>query len=834
MPHPLESRVATVRRWAVGLVRLCGLCWFALVLVAVLVVLGLADWLLRSQDQAVRWAMTGAALAALGWAAWRFLRPAWQYRAGLVQVAQRIEARFPQLGQRLSSAIDFLAQDETDQRAGSAGLRRAVVAEAEALAHNLDFRLAIDSRPARRAWVAAFSAALAAAFLATMFDDAKAARTALARLAMPWRSDLAWPRLHTLEFVKAPQKLATGDDFEIELVDRSGRLPDAVRMQLRFETPTGTRTETKDMKPLADRMLFRLDNVTQSFEYRATGGDDDTMPWTRLAVIEPPKVASLEVTVKPPAYTGLPPQSAGRVVKAIASSELTLRGRVDIPIVSARLRSESSGVPLPAVAIGPGGLSFRVPAEAQQPWRIDKSAAYWVELADESGLPTGRDTRLEVQAVPDLPPAISWESPGDHTFVTPQAVVPIKALVKDDLSIQRIQLRYLRPGLSDQGEQLVDLFVGPLQAQPAGGMEAGDSRPIETGWDLSRLAGLAPGDVLAVRLTAEDYQPQLATIVARRITIITEEELESRIGQRQTSILGQLAEALRAQRQCREQLGSLLIRLEEKRQFDDSDLNHLQSAQLNQRQVERLLGPGPEGVEGQIVDLLDELAANRVSGQALAGRMTDLLTKVRGLNREPLVEISRQLTEAFKTAREGLDAVGAGAARDGDAAPSLSAAAAKQDEVILALEGLLGTLTEWDSFSRLAREIGQIRSEQERLAGDTEALKLAAAAKESLAAEERASARERRQSQLELARRLDKIQGRMEPMLTRLSNSDPIAAGTLADALDAGRQAGDWRENARRGRPLVAVSIRPVAHSSASGHCGPEGAARSVVEPPRG
>ena len=37
-------------------------------------------------------------------------------------------------------------------------------------------------------------------------------------------------------------------------------------------------------------MIFRLDNVTQSLAYRASGGDDDTMPWTELAVIEPPKV----------------------------------------------------------------------------------------------------------------------------------------------------------------------------------------------------------------------------------------------------------------------------------------------------------------------------------------------------------------------------------------------------------------------------------------------------------------------------------------------------------------------------------------------------------------
>ncbi|MCI0360512.1 MAG: hypothetical protein L0211_18700, partial [Planctomycetaceae bacterium] len=771
-----------VRRKAIGLVRLHGLSLLALAALAVAVAFGGLDFLLRLQDRGARWILSIGAAAALFYFAWRLVLPLFKYRLGLVQVAQKIESFYPKLGQRLSSAVDFLAQDEADQRAGSAGLRRAVVAEAEALSSNLDFRLAIDGRRPRRMWLLALGAALAATALA-LHDGGKSASLALSRLAMPWRGDLAWPRRNTLEFVKRPEKLATGDDFEVELVDRSGRLPDGVKMQLRFDTPTGTRTENKEMKPLSDRMIFRLDNVTQGFDYRASGGDDDTMPWTKLAVIEPPKVVNLVIAVQPPAYTGLPRQSTGRVFKAIASSELVIRGRVDKPITRAKLRSETPGVPLPAVAITADGLNFLVPADPKERWLIEKSAAYWVELADESGLPTGRDTRLEVQAVADSPPAIAWESPADHTFATPRAIIPIKALIKDDLAVARVQLRYLRPGMSGEGEQIADLIVGPPQARPSGGLDDGDSRSLDVGWDLSRLAGLVPGDVLAVRITAEDYKPQLTTSVARRLTIITEEELESRIGQRQTSILGQIAEALRIERQCREQLGALLIRLEEKGQLETSDLNHLQSAQLNQRQVEKLLGTDADGVEGQIAALLAELAANRAQGRAIAERMNDLLTKVRELGRGPLVEIARQLTEAFKTAREAMDR-----SAPANPAAALQAASARQDEVIQTLEGLLGTLTEWDSFSRLAREIGQIHSEQQRLAEATDTLRLAAAASDALAPDERATAKQLRQSELELARRLDKIQVRMEQMLARLQESDLLAAGTLADALDAGRR----------------------------------------------
>lgn len=778
MRHPLEQRVSAVRRRAIALVRAHALGLFASACIAIVLAFCLGDFFLRLQDRGARWILSLFALGLIAWAGWRLVRPALRYRASLVQVAQRIEQRFPELGQRLSSAIDFLNHSEADVAAGSRDLRRAVISEAQALSSDLDFSRAIDSRPIRRRALAL--AVTCAACLALVGVGApRSSLLALERLLMPWR-DVAWPRRHSLEFVRRPQKLAVGDDFEVELADRAGRLPPSVEIELRFPTPTGTRTETKEMQSLGDRMIFRLDNVTQGFAYRARGGDDDSMPWTELEVIQPPHVTSLEIVATPPAYTGLPQHQPGRVAKVIAGSTLVVRGRTDKPIVAARLRSEQPGAPLPEVMVTPDGLGFAAPASGGAPWRAEKSAGYWFELIDGSGLPTGRDTRLEIQATADSPPTISWQSPGDHTFVAPRVVVPIKCLVKDDLAVQRVQLRYLRPGMSDQGELVVDLYSGPEHAAASAG---GDSRMIDYQWDLARLAGLVPGDVLAVRITAEDYRPQLSTTIVRRLTIITPEELESRLGLRQSSILGQIAEALRLSRESSQQLAKVQIRREEKGEFEESDLNTLQSGLLNHRQVEKLLGGDGEGVEQQLEALLAELAANRVEGEAISDRMQALLTNVRKLNRGPLVEVGRHLTDALKLARAMSDGDASA-----DAVPSLMAAATRQLEVIESLEAMLGKLADWDSFSRLAREIGQIRSEQQQVADETQSLRLNTLTSEQFTAEQRAAARQLRTSELELGRRLDKVQSRMHQLFSKEQGRDDIAAATLADALDAGRR----------------------------------------------
>ncbi len=511
MNHPLQTRVTATSRRASRLLWQYGLCRFIAAAVAIVAAIAALDYLLRWHDPGLRWLVSLVALLGAGLAFYFLARPVFAAHRGLIDVARRIERRFPQLGERLSSSMAFLAQSEDDPTAGSPALRRSVVAEAEALSAGLDFGQALDVGPSRRAAIAAAVVVAAAAVLA--LANPSAAQLALTRLALPWQEQ-PWPRRHELEFAKAPTRIAAGDDFEVELLDRRGTLPDVVRIELRHRAPGGTRTETHEMKRLGERMVYRLDNVAHPFDYRAIGGDDDTMGWQELVIVEPPKVVELQIEIQPPTYTGLPARDEGRVVKALIGSQMRVKGRLDKPIAKAAGHSESKDFSVPVVTIAPDGLSFSAGMASAVPWKVERSGTFWFDLTDEHGLTFGRDTRVELQALPDLPPALAWESPPDHSFATPRAIVPVKALVKDDLAIRGIQLRFLRPGASEQ-EQVLELYAGPATpAAPGSGlMGEGESRTVEYGWDLAQLGGLNPGDVLAVRLTAEDYKPQLATTI---------------------------------------------------------------------------------------------------------------------------------------------------------------------------------------------------------------------------------------------------------------------------------------------------------------------------------
>ena len=230
MHAPTECKIAALQQRLTLHKHGVAVCYTIVTLLAAALVLGSIDYIVRFADPGLRIMATATLIGAVLWAVYR-----WWYlpsRVPLVPltVARRVEAHFPQLNDSLASALEFLQQSEDDQTAGSAQLRRLVVAEAANTIDGLPIEEVIDRRPLRRAAMWLGAAAVAVALCLAW--DANAVRTALARLAAPLGST-EWPRQHHLAFRDPPTRLAAGQTFELELVDSSGELPDEVRIEYR-------------------------------------------------------------------------------------------------------------------------------------------------------------------------------------------------------------------------------------------------------------------------------------------------------------------------------------------------------------------------------------------------------------------------------------------------------------------------------------------------------------------------------------------------------------------------------------------------------------------------
>jgi len=822
MPHPLENKIHALRARVRRLVVLHGICWVVAAVLATVMVLGSADYLIRFQDRGIRVICSLLVLGALGWTCYRFVHLPLIFRLRDVDLAARVQRRFPDLDDRLVSSVEFLQQSEDEPLAGSAALRRAVIVETTAETERLDFSEALDSSATRRAGIIALSTFLVAATLAAA--DPPASSIAVARLANPFNDDLTWPRENLLRPRQPVPRVARGGTFRLEVIDEKGNLPAEARIHYQSQGPDGTVIEeTRLMTRVEDVMEAVRENVVRPFYYRLEGGDYRAKTWTFVDVVDPPQVRSesLSIRLVPPDYTGWPRKEqqgdAARQIRALVGTRMEITARVTRPIQSAVLCLEADDeIRRVPAEVSDDGLHFAIPGADAPELLIEASEhsgsyPYWFELTDreDENIVGGHVTRGEIHAVVDTPPTVVMERPTEKLFVVPRAAIPLQVTVKDDLATRKVALVFGPsdgPGEKPPAEGRIEepLDPGPNLVQPQpGGWFAGDTEPrdrrrFEHLWELAKW-DFTPGAQLSFHVEAIDSRHQVGECPVLRLIVITEDELQARIAARQDRILAELTEVLKTQREARKQVRSIGTRLAEWGHLEGRDLDRLQAAALNQSQVDRRLTAPDEGVPKQVVALLSALEINKVDSPDIVRRMQNLQSEIDRLRREHLPVIGRELTAAIKAARLHVEQRQAQPPDTNDAASSpadptlassLTEAGKHQDRVVTALEEIRRRLAEWDHYRRFHRRILQLTQEQKKTARRTVELGNDTVGKplQDLSPQQRADLRILAGAQLEYARRLEQILQEMDQAVPELQQSNPLAADTVADALDEARR----------------------------------------------
>src|SRR5262249_43107772 len=146
----LESRISALRASVRRLLALHGLCWVLGMVLPLIILAGLADWLFHL-DSTIRLTLLAAVFGAAGYFLYRRVLYPLLVRFADLDIAMRIEERWPGLNDRLASTIQFLKLDVGDQRYGSSALREATVRQALAETDAIDFRDVIETGPVKRA-----------------------------------------------------------------------------------------------------------------------------------------------------------------------------------------------------------------------------------------------------------------------------------------------------------------------------------------------------------------------------------------------------------------------------------------------------------------------------------------------------------------------------------------------------------------------------------------------------------------------------------------------------------------------------------------------------------
>lgn len=652
--HPIVIALEHARRKVVRSVRLRGLAWTVSALVGILLAAGLIDFLLRQNDVGTRWLLSLATLAAMVAVVVRLLVPAWSWRPTLLDIAPRIERFFPSLRDRLTNALFFLGQADQDVGGGSPVLRRRQIHATTARLQEVDIEAALNRHLANRSVLLTFFVLMGATLVVLAVPSGSA--TAVSRLLMPW-ARFEWPRTNQLSVVEPPKTVALGSTLFLEVEDLNGKLPDLVELKLQFEEDAAN-TFPMRFDFSRERMVYRLENVTRPFRFRAQGGDDDTMRWHEVDVIKPPRFDEIEVTLVSPEYTRWEMVSSPRSIIALAGTEVRVSGKVDLPIKEARVRAElgdeKQTFPLEVTT---DGLGFRPAESTDESFVVTDSGTYWIEVTTQSDLVREETERHPIRAIVDRAPTVEWIQPQANLSLTPKAILPLSARVRDDLGIDRVDLRIEIDGVDEP------IFSGVLwedddpreMRPPPESLSSGSriEREVEHELALADLEGLEPGMVLRLTVTGSDYLPQTGESLPRLISIITEEQLDQRVVRQQREIITKLAESRRLQQNARQQTRAVEIDLEEGDATEEIGQANLLNSQQNQRSVRERLVTGNDSVRARVDSLLEELKQNQAEDHDAADQLRGVRDLIEQMDAEQLVEIDQELSELRRRATSG-------------------------------------------------------------------------------------------------------------------------------------------------------------------------------------
>lgn len=800
MPNPLLDRLDATAARLRSIARRATVGWAIAAAVGVTALLVLVDWLGRFNDPGLRWlfslTLIGATVGAGMWA-WRRLSPHDATRLGVAQRLQRVR---PELGSRLASAVEFAASEAGDPTAGSEQLRRAVVLEASNAADSLPFDAVIDRTPSKLAmrWLAGAGAVMAIVALVA----GTALGTGLYRLAAPW-AHAPWPRLVTLRTVDSPTTLARGATFEATAVNESGPLPGDVRIEYRFAAnqEESNRRETAPAQLVGEQAIATRERVQRAFAYRFVGGDDDTMAWIDLKVIDPPVAESYAAYVKPPTYSGLPLSESSGPLRVLAGSEINLRG------ASSKLLTAAT-----VVLSGDVEVKLRLDEEKKQFVLLGKdwiaepkedaasSATYEVRLEGDSGV-TGVVGPHRYEVVADAPPEVKWRATEEDDVVTARAIVAIAGVATDNLALARVDLEWTTLQVGDGQEPAPQReLIGEGEATPPAraSLDDGDEAPINYDWDLEAL-GVQPGDELIVSLVATDYAGQEGrTDSPRRLLVVTDDEYQSRLAERQSRLLGQVQQAIATQRDATTATRNLAADAQDAGAVDRAQLDRLTSIEFQQREAAAAVDDPTSGATATAKKLLEDLQRSRLEAPELAQQLAAAGETLQQLGEGAMPAARGELASARRVGQRATEANADKQQAAGEFQERLGEAQTQQAEAMERLEQVADLLTSWADYQRFAGEAAALEKMQRGLAD--EAQKQAGAMASKLMPDPTQAERDKLlTSQAEVARRFDKLRGAMQKLLaSQPEGAEPTTASeSVSDALaesDDADVAGKLRE----------------------------------------
>jgi hypothetical protein len=725
------------------------------------------------------------ALAALGYAIARWVAKPLSARLGLSDVAGKLEVAFPNFDDRLRSAVDF-AMGNTP---GSQAMQDRVADQAERMAQQTDLSSAVQIRPVIHSLSGACASILAIILLGMLLRSDYVV-PALTRLLTPF-DGRPWPKRVEIGMVnRLPDRVSAGKQIDVRIRLIKGDKPS--RQARVFYDYGDGRVEQEIMTRSADGVYAAMLDARGEGNMKIwmTAGDDQTDPRT-ISVLPKLEIKNVALVVTPPPYSAMPSTT---VQLDAAPATVTYGSNLTLLVTFNKTLDPNQPIELTAAPATEGKLP-QVIWDAPQGgsvaghWMARNGSAFCIRAVDTDGFSNDDATEYQIIVRPDQPPSVQITKPARNEECTPQAVIHLQAIAEDDFGISSLKLIAVKVGEPQQPAATVDLISG---GRPASGAvwspmdSTGDRRwQMDYAWDLSRLAGIKVGDVIEYHLEVTDnfsFEGQTHAPVGSahyRITLMSQEQFTSLMGDLLAQVREQVVQMRDAQRSLHDQTGDLRHETEKLKQFGNADRAAAESLVAAQATAASEARQAAEKLD----DLASRMDENKSTAQDLRSTAGDVRDALNDIAEHPMKQAAAQIDEAKDlTATASPDI----AARNAE----LDSAQANQQQAAEKLDAAAARIGETGGLSQAIQQLHDILDRQQQIGKTSDEIGLRNLGKtpDQMPDQDRKAQQENADQQNALAQKMQKAIDQLSAEGQKLAKSDPTSSQAMQQAAKSGQE----------------------------------------------
>lgn len=542
-------------------------------------------------------------------------------RPGIEDIARMVERTYPQLGDRLISAVQLGGLEGAALKGQSRSLVDALLHVVDSETEKLNLLRSVSTRWLSALARVAYGSLITALFAALLFPGHMLG--GLYRL-IDYSHEYSRPGGTFIYTLGLDGSIIRGDDYRTKGFVSAGN-GETLSILYRWED-----SDTWSVKPVTydektGAFTVVVEKPRTSFRYYLEMGSYAT-PRHRITVIERPDVVTLALFITYPGYTGL-----GTVtrddndgnVRLPEGSNVSITVKSNKPLYSMALNWSDSTVTDCSVTGAAGTGSFTVARDLD----------YYIGLVDTLGITNTNPISYRVTCLKDENPAVTILSPVSDIVLPRVMRFPIVYRARDDFGISSIRLSYRLPYEKKIREVMLRKNV--------------PERDIinEYLWDLSKV-NLLPEDTISYFITVYDNDmvkgPKKGISETRMVRVPSVSELMSELAARQDSGITKLRDMSERTLQQNKELDDLRRNIMSGKEMDWSEKNELKETTGSLENMQQNLKDLSETIR-KTAELLSE--EDIVTLETLE-KMNKISTMMDELADGPMKEALKRLAEA--------------------------------------------------------------------------------------------------------------------------------------------------------------------------------------------